>query len=144
MPVGLEMFTWWYNWGLFLFLLLDLVAIFWIFLDTANRPVNTLAWRMGAIVPVLLVLPSYFFKFSSPDAQLGMLNLIEPFFWMGLLGGIIPIVLAIVYAVVVATKPRQPAAAGLPGPHAHGRAAPPGQAQGQRLVLCPVRAGRRA
>ena len=104
----MQVFTWWYDWGMFLFLLLDLLAIFWIFLDSANRRINALAWRMGAIVPVLLILPSFFIKFSSPETQIGMANLIEPFFWVGLFGGIIPIVLAVVYAAVAASRPAVP------------------------------------
>lgn len=112
----MQVFQWWYDWGLFLFLLLDILAIFWIFLDSANRRINALAWRMGAIVPVLLILPSFFIKFSSPEAQINMANLIEPFFWVGLFGGIIPIVLAVVYAASVASRPAVPVAPPPPPP----------------------------
>ncbi|MGC9025869.1 MAG: hypothetical protein ACP5NB_13745, partial [Chloroflexia bacterium] len=101
----MQVFTWWYDWGLFLFLLLDILAIFWIFLDSANRRINALAWRMGTIVPVLLILPSFLIKFSSTEAQINMANLIEPFFWVGLFGGIIPIVLAVVYAATATARP---------------------------------------
>jgi hypothetical protein len=106
----LSVYVWWYDWGLFLFLLLDLVAILYIFLDSANRRINALAWRLGAVFPALLILPSFFYKFSSLDTRLGMAGLVEPFFWMGLIGAVIPIVLAIVYALTAATRPAQPAA----------------------------------
>lgn len=104
----MQLLTWWYNWGLFLFLLLDLIAIFWIVLDTAGRRTNALAWRMGAIFPVLLVLPSFFYKFSSLEARVSLENLVEPFFWLGLLGGLIPLVLAFVYALTPARSAPEP------------------------------------
>lgn len=97
----MELLIWWYNWGLFLFVLLDLGAILWIFLDTTHRRANVLAWRIGSIFPTFLVIPSLLFRFSSEEARRSMENLIGPFFWLGLVGALIPLVLALVYTLVL-------------------------------------------
>lgn len=114
----MEVMEWWYEWGMFLILLLDIAAIFWVFLDSANRHTNALSWRMGTVVSALLVLPSLLYNFAARETKNEMAGMREPFFWLGLLGGFACIVLALIYASVVASRHQ-------PQPQAQGRATGP-------------------
>ncbi len=106
--VATNSFFEWFYYGLsglggwFIFLLLALIAVIWLLYDSANRRLPALGWRMGAILTAALLLPAILYRFTvdplapttSPLAPFS-----EPIFYLGVLGGILPIVLAIGYFV---------------------------------------------
>ena len=87
--------------GWFLFLLLGLVAVIWLLYDSQSRRLPALGWRMGVVLTALLTLPALAYRFSvDPATQTGPLAaLVEPIFYLGLLGGILPPVIAVGYFV---------------------------------------------
>ena len=58
-----------------------------------------LGWRMGAVLLALLLLPAMIYRFSPVETQLSLDSFVETIFYLGLLGGILPPVLAIGYFV---------------------------------------------
>jgi len=102
MTVTSEFFQWWFTaWnigGWAVFFLFAIAAIAWIIYDTATRRVRAIGWLMGAILPVLLLLPSALASISL-DARAQMQNLLEIFFYLGLIGSIVPIVVAVGYGI---------------------------------------------
>lgn len=95
-------FRWWFEaWGIggwVVFLLLVIAAIAWLIYDSQTRRIAAVGWLMGAILPSLLLLPSAILGFS-PAARVQMQNLQEIFFYFGLIGGIVPIVVAAGYFI---------------------------------------------
>ncbi len=85
--------------GWFIFLLFALAGVIWMFYDSANRRLKALGWRMGAVLLALLLVPAMIFRFSSAETQLSLDPFVETIFYLGLLGGILPVVLAIGYYV---------------------------------------------
>lgn len=102
MSVTSQFFQWWFTaWnigGWVLFCLVAVGAIAWLIFDNATRRVRAIGWLMGAILPVLLLLPSAICGISLP-ARIQMQNLLEIFFYVGLIGSIVPIVVAIGYGI---------------------------------------------
>lgn len=117
---GTDLLCWWYSWGFFLFLVLDLVAIFWIIYDSVTRGRKAIGWILAAIVPPLFVLPSLFLFFASTEAVQTIVsrNLIEPFFYLGLLGGVVPIIVLVAYLLSASRQPA-PTPSPMPGPSAY-------------------------
>jgi hypothetical protein len=83
--------------GWFIFLLLGLAAVVWLLYDSSNRRLPALGWRMGVIMVAAMILPAMIFSFD-PDGPLA--NLMEPIFYLGLLGGILPPLIAAGYYVI--------------------------------------------
>jgi hypothetical protein len=102
MTVTSQFFQWWFTaWnigGWVIFFLFAIGAIAWIIYDTATRRVPAVGWMMGAILPVLLLLPSALAGLSL-DIRAQMQNLLETFFYLGLIGSIVPIVVAVGYGI---------------------------------------------
>lgn len=97
-------FEWWYaglgglgGWALFL--LIAIGANVYIFLDSQSHKVSAMGWRVAGLLPILLILPTLLFRFSSGETQQSLVNLLEPFFFLGIIGGIIPIAAAVGYAI---------------------------------------------
>jgi hypothetical protein len=95
-------FQWWYEaWGIggwVIFMLLDIAAIAWLIYDSQTRNIRAVGWLLGTILPALLLLPSAWLGLS-PAAQVRMQDSLELFFYLGLVGGIVPIVVAVGYFV---------------------------------------------
>jgi hypothetical protein len=53
----------------FYFLILALAALIWIFYDSSRRKLDAVSWRIGAVVALLLMIPSIFFKFTVLETQ---------------------------------------------------------------------------
>ncbi|MBN1485064.1 MAG: FHA domain-containing protein [Chloroflexia bacterium] len=95
-------FIWWFEqWGIggwVIFFLVAVAAIAWIIYDSQSRRIRALGWLMGAILPALLLIPSIIFGFSA-TTQDQLQNLQETFFYIGLIGGIVPVVVAVGYGI---------------------------------------------
>ena len=85
--------------GWFFFLLLAAVAVGWLLYDTSRRKIPALGWKTGVFILAAFVLPALVYRFSSAETQLSLDPFIEAIFYLGLLGGILPIVLDIGYFV---------------------------------------------
>jgi hypothetical protein len=89
--------------GWLLFLLVALVAVIWLFYDSARRRLPVLGWRLGIALSILLILPAILYRFTVNDINdvatsfLGPFS--EPIFYLGVLGGVLPLVLAIGYFI---------------------------------------------
>jgi hypothetical protein len=99
-----EFFIWYFEGlsgmgGWLIFLLLAIAAVAWLIYDSQTRRIPALGWLMGAILVGLLVLPSAIWRFTSGDTRLTLDQFKETFFYVGLLGGIIPVVIAVGYFV---------------------------------------------
>jgi hypothetical protein len=94
--------------GWLIFLLLALAAVIWLLYNSGSRRLPALGWRMGVILTALLILPVIIYRFTtdyrifvdptfidpSPLAPYR-----EPVFYLGVLGGLLPVVLAVGYFV---------------------------------------------
>lgn len=102
MTVTSEFFQWWFEaWnigGWVVFCLVAIGAIAWLIYDAATRRVRAVGWLMGAILPALLLLPSALAGISS-TSRVQMQDMLEIFFYLGLIGGIVPIVVAVGYSI---------------------------------------------
>lgn len=107
----MQLVTWWYDWGLFLFAFIDLLLIVWVLYDSSLRDTPTAGWRLGTIAPALLLIPAIMFRFAGQATQVSLANLAEPFFWVGLIGGVVPIIVAVGYILSITGESGQPAAA---------------------------------
>ncbi len=85
--------------GWIIFLLLALAAVVWIFYDSSKRNLPVLGWRLGASLLALLLIPAIIYRFSSAEIRISLDPFAEAIFYLGLLGGILPAVLAIGYYV---------------------------------------------
>jgi hypothetical protein len=95
-------FQWWFTkWGIggwVVFLIVAVAAIAWLIYDAQTRRIRAVGWLMGAILSALLLLPSAYYALS-PGAQVQMQDLQEVFFYLGLIGGIVPLVVAVGYGI---------------------------------------------
>ena len=85
--------------GWLIFLLLALAAVIWMLYDSGSRRLPALGWRMGVILTAALLLPAIVFRFTMSDPASPLAAFVEPVFYLGILGGILPIVLAVGYYV---------------------------------------------
>jgi hypothetical protein len=115
-----EFFNWYFGGvggmgGWVLFMALAIIAIAYIIADSQWRNVKgAYAWLLGAILPALLLFPTLLYRYSASEVQESLGNLKETFFYIGLMGGIIPFVVAMGYAI--ANFGAQPTTAEQPPP----------------------------
>jgi hypothetical protein len=108
----MQLATWWYDWGLFLFAFIDLLIIVWVLYDSSVRGGQSSGWRLGVIAPALLLIPAIMYRFSGPATRVNLASLAEPFFWVGLVGGLIPIIVGVGYILsITGERPAVAAAA---------------------------------
>jgi len=97
-----------YNWyffgisglgGWFVFFLLGVAPIFWLLYDSQKRRLPVTGWRIAIIGLAALILPSIIWRFSGSDTQSSLEPVREAIFYLGLLGGVLPPVVAIGYYV---------------------------------------------
>ncbi|MGD8554929.1 MAG: FHA domain-containing protein [Anaerolineales bacterium] len=84
--------------GWALFFVISLAAVLWLIYDSATRRIPSIGWKLGAIVTACFLLPAALYSFTGLDAG-PLMGFGEPIFYLGLLGGVIPAVLAIGYFV---------------------------------------------
>jgi len=95
----------WFFWdftrlgGWIFFFILALAAVVWLFYDSAKRKLPVLGWRLGATLLACLLIPAIIFRFASDEIRLSLSRYPEAIFYLGLLGGILPAVLAVGYYI---------------------------------------------
>ncbi len=85
--------------GWFVFMLLALVGVVWLIYDTQSRRIRAVGWLMSAILIALLLTPTLVFSLVSGDVQARFKPFQEVMFYLGLLGGILPLVIAVGYLI---------------------------------------------
>ncbi len=108
MPIS-NPFLLWFFYGLnglggwLIFLLLALTATIWLLYDSASRRLPAVGWRIGVIVATVLLLPAVLHRFTVTDLESMGNSPVAPFseqiLFLGLLGGILPVVCAIGFYV---------------------------------------------
>ena len=88
--------------GWLIFLVLALAAVIWMIYDSGTRRLPALGWKMAVIFTTALILPTILFWFTTDRVNFTQSYLYpyaEPIFYLGILGGLLPIVLAVGYYV---------------------------------------------
>lgn len=88
--------------GWFIFFLLSLAAVIWLFYDSAKRKLPALTWRLVIALTASLILPTIFYRFTTSKDGINLSplgDLSEYIFGLGILGGILPGMLAIGYYI---------------------------------------------
>jgi hypothetical protein len=83
--------------GWFIFLILALLSILYVFVDSATRKLPALGWRVFVLVAMLLILPAGIFRFLSPETQETLVQYLEYIFYLGIIGGVVPLFAALGY-----------------------------------------------
>ena len=102
-----EFFLWYYVGlggigGWLLFFLLALAAVIFVMYDSQKRRLPATGWRMGVILVALLILPTILYRFTvtdPTDVTSPLAPYVEIIFYLGLLGGILPPLIAVGYYV---------------------------------------------
>ena len=102
--LAFRLMGWWYDWGVFLFTFIAIVLIGWVFYGAKQKRQQDIGWQLMVALPALLLLPSLAMRISA-QSMLTSPHLLEPFFWLGLLGGVIPILAAIGYSLTAGQAP---------------------------------------
>lgn len=85
--------------GWFIFFLMGFIAFIVVWYDSQRRRLPAIGWRMGVLLTAALILPAMFYRFANPTTQESLQQFTEVIFYLGLLGGVLPPVLAIGYFV---------------------------------------------
>jgi hypothetical protein len=89
--------------GWFLFFLLALAANVWMIYDGQKRMLRATGWLLSAILTGLLIVPSMLYRFTvnpvAPDPTSPLVAYGEVVFYLGIIAGIAPLVIAIGYYV---------------------------------------------
>ena len=102
MPGTTSFFVWFFQGlggigGWFLFFLLAIAALVFVFYNSAKRHLPVLGWRLSIILVTALMIPIIILRFSSAEIILSLQQYQEFIFYLGLIGGLLPPVLAIGY-----------------------------------------------
>ena len=85
--------------GWLIFFLIALAAVIYVTYDSLSRRLPALGWRMGIILTALLLVPAIIFRFMADNPLSPLAPFGEVIFYLGLMGGVLPFVLAIGYYV---------------------------------------------
>ena len=99
--------VWWYDWGVFLFTFIAVALVGWLFSDAKRRRQQEMGWQLMVALPALLLLPSLLMRISA-RSMLSSPHLLEPFFWLGILGGTVTILATIGYSLQSGAAPPAP------------------------------------
>ena len=97
-------FRWYYTGlnglgGWLVFAMIAVAAAIWLFYNSASRRLPALGWRLAVALTASLLLPTVIYRFSSADIRESLNSFLEMMFYMGLLGGLLPPVIAAGYYV---------------------------------------------
>ena len=107
-PIVTNQFFEWFYYGLsglggwLIFLLLAVIAVIVVLYDSARRRLPAIGWRMGIIITALFIVPAILYRFTigdPPNPNSPLYDFSEIIFYLGILGGVLPPVLAIGYFV---------------------------------------------
>lgn len=123
---------WWFNGfgglgGWWFFALLAFAAVAYVWFDSQGRHATAVEWKLGILVPALLIIPTVIYWFSPAVTKVTLLGSLELIFLLGLIGGIMPLGVAIAYWI--AGPPSNPLAASA-GPVHESRAESRGERAG--------------
>lgn len=104
---GNEALSWFYSWGNILFLGIAIALTLYVFLHAYFKEISTIAYKLLIILPILFIIPSLIFTLSPYENKVSMASNITLFFILGLIGGIISIIVAIVYATYSSSYKRK-------------------------------------
>ena len=64
---GVQGFSWLYEWGMYIFLLVTIAILFWVFFDsiTKHKDQQALVPRILAMIGFFMVIPSFIFRFTG-------------------------------------------------------------------------------
>lgn len=109
MSTNANIFFLWFYYGLnnlggwFIFLLLALTAVIWLLYDSGSRRLPAIGWCTGVVVTSVLLLPAILYRFTVTDLESMTTSPLAPFsepiFYLGVMGGILPVVCTIGYFV---------------------------------------------
>ena len=107
MEVTNSFFLWFYYGlnglgGWFIFLLIALATAIWLLYDSQRRRLPATGWKMGVILLAALIIPAILYRFTvdpldPTSISAPLFPFSEAIFYLGLLGGVLPPVLAIGY-----------------------------------------------
>jgi hypothetical protein len=102
MTATTDFYIWFYNGlnglgGWFLFFLVAITAVVWLLYDSSRRRLPVFGWKIAIVLLAALLVPAILFRFSNPDTKVSLSPFTEVIFYLGLLGGLMPVVLAIGY-----------------------------------------------
>lgn len=102
-----EALSWFFIWGNILFLGVVIALILYVFLHSYFKEINALVYRLVTAIPIILIIPSIVFSLVSYNTKVAWQDYIICFFIAGLVGGIIPIISSIVYAIYSNSSKRE-------------------------------------
>lgn len=85
--------------GWFLFFLLAVAGVAFILYHSSAKKIAAPGWKLAAILTACLMIPVIIFRFSSDEVMLSLANFSEVIFYLGVLGGVLPPVVAVGYLV---------------------------------------------
>lgn len=85
--------------GWIIFFLISMAAVIYLLYDSSRRRLPATGWKMGVILTTCLLLPTILVRVLAAAAAVTLAAYWEPIFYVGLLGGIVPVVLAIAYFI---------------------------------------------
>jgi hypothetical protein len=86
--------------GWLIFLILGLVGGIFIFAFSAARRIPSVIWRVITLIGFILIIPAVIYRFAGEDVQLSLFGFTDGIFYLGLLAGLLPFILAIGYLIV--------------------------------------------
>jgi len=96
--IASRLMHWWYDWGVLIFTFIAAILIGWVFWSARQKRRQDITWQLLTALPALLILPSLLMRINA-QSMVTSAHLREPFFYLGLLGGVVPILAAIGYAL---------------------------------------------
>lgn len=93
---------WWFNGlgglgGWWFFALLAFLAVAYVWLDSQSRNQPVVEWKLGVLFPALFLIPTVIYWFAPATTKAALLGSLELIFLLGLIGGIMPLGVAIAY-----------------------------------------------
>lgn len=85
--------------GWLVFFLVAVAAVVWLLYDSSARRLPALGWRLGTVLTASLLLPTLLWRFTSGDTRSTLDPFREAIFYLGLVGGVIPPMVALGYSV---------------------------------------------
>lgn len=88
--------------GWVIFFMLGLAAVILIIYDSGVRRLPALGWKLGVIFSAGLIFPAMVYRFTTDLSNLSLsplANFAEVIFYLGILGGLLPVVLVVGYYI---------------------------------------------